>query len=342
MNEKVLVTGANGLLGANIVEVLNERGIDVRILTRETSDLTGVEDLKFEHFKGDLLDPDVIDRAVEGCDYVIHAAANTSQWPTGYHQYEPVNVNATRHVVNAVKKHGVKRLVFVSSANAFGNGTLDRPGTELNEFAGFRLGSGYMISKYIAQQLILDEVERNQLPAIIVNPTFMLGARDSKPSSGQIILMGLHKRLQVLPPGGKNFVHVRDVAIATCNALNKGRIGECYLLANENLTYRAFFTLLNEVTHGKPTYLPVPGWILKTVGRFGSLTEKITRRGSSLNIVNARLLCLSNYYTAAKAIETLDLPQTPIKTAIEDALAWFRAHSAIPPPDPGEYQTGSK
>jgi dihydroflavonol-4-reductase len=326
---KVLVTGANGLLGANIVEELNKRGADVRIFTRETSDLTGVQDLKYEHFTGDLLDPDAIDRAVEGCDYVIHAAANTSQWPTDYHHYEPVNVNATRHVVDAVKNHRVKRLVFVSSANAFGNGTLERPGTELNEFAGFRLGSGYMISKYIAQQLILDEVERSKLPAIVVNPTFMLGARDSKPSSGQIILMGLNKKVQALPPGGKNFVHVRDVAVATCNALEKGRIGECYLLANENLTYRSFFALLNQITDGNPAYLSIPGWLLKIIGRMGNLTEKITKKGASLNTVNARLLCLDNYYSASKAIEALDLPQTSIDEAIKEALAWFEKNGKI-------------
>lgn len=320
---KILVTGANGLLGANIVRELTGRGDAVRIFTRESSDLSGLQGVEVERYNGDILNPDSVDCAVEGCDYVIHAAANTSQWPVAYSHYEPVNVTATRYVASAVKKHGIKRLVFVSSANAFGNGTKERPGTELSEFAGFRIGSGYMISKYVAQQVILEEVERSRLPAVVVNPTFMLGPYDSKPSSGQIILMGLRKRIQAIPPGGKNFVHVRDVAVATCNALTMGRIGECYLLAHENLSYREFFQLLNRITGENPFLLPLQGWLLKVAGTAGTGFEKLSGKPAPLSRVNARLLCLKNYYSAAKAMEALALPQTPVEKAIREALQWF-------------------
>ena len=321
---KVLVTGANGLLGANIVRELIKRGYDVRIFARKTSDLSGLKEVKFERVDGDILDPESIDKAVAGCDYVIHSAANTSQWPTNFSHYEPVNVTGTKHVIDAVKKHAVKRFVFVSSANAFGNGTKERPGMELNEFSGFRIGSGYMISKFVAQQMVLDEVGRNQLPAIVVNPTFMLGPYDSKPSSGQIIVMGMGKKIQVSPPGGKNFIHVNDAAVGTCNALTMGRTGECYLLANENLSYKEFFALLNKVTGEKPKSLSLPGILLKTIGRGGALVEKITNKAAGLNLVNARLLCLDNYYTGKKAVKALELPQTSIETAIREAIVWFR------------------
>jgi len=321
---KVLVTGANGLLGANVVRELVKREYDVRIFARETSDLSGLHGVEFERINGDILDPDSIDKAVEGCDYVIHSAANTIQWPTDYIHYEPVNVNGTKHMIEAVKKHAVKRFVFVSSANAFGNGTKERPGMELNEFSGFRLGSGYMISKFVAQQMVLDEVGRNNLQAIVVNPTFMIGPYDSKPSSGQIIVMGMGKKVQVSPPGGKNFIHVNDAAIGTCNALTMGRTGECYLLASENLSYREFFALLNQVTGETPKSLSLPGALLKTIGVAGTLVEKIFRKPVGLNLVNARLLCLDNYYTGKKAVKALELPQTPIETAIREAIEWFR------------------
>lgn len=323
---RVLVTGANGLLGANIVRELVTREYRVRILVRESADLSGLKGVPSERFTGDILDPGSLDRAVEGCDYVIHSAADTSQWPTGYAHYEPVNVHGTRHVIAAVKKHGAKRFVFVSSANAFGNGTKEKPGTELNEFSGFRIGSGYMISKYVAQQFVLSEVERNRLPAVVVNPTFMIGPNDSKPSSGQIILMGMGKRIQAYPPGGKNFIHVRDAAIATCNALTMGRIGECYLLANENLTYREFFSLLNGVTEESPVSMKIPGRLLKGFGAGGTLFEKLFRTPAPLNLVNARLLCLGNYYSGRKAVEALGLPQTPVSDAIRESISWFREH----------------
>lgn len=321
---KVLVTGANGLLGANIVRELVKRKYDVRIFARDTSDLSGLHGVEFERVNGDILEPDSIDKAVAGCDYVIHSAANTNQWPTQYIHYEPVNVNGTKHVIEAVKKHHVKRFVFVSSANAFGNGTKERPGMELNEFSGFRIGSGYMISKFVAQQMVLDEVGQNNLQAIVVNPTFMIGPYDSKPSSGQIIVMGMGKKVQVSPPGGKNFIHVNDAAIGTCNALTMGRTGECYLLANENLSYREFFALLNKISGETPKSLSLPRVLLKTIGRAGTLVEKIFRKPAGLNLVNARLLCLDNYYTGKKAIKALELPQTSIETAIREAIAWFR------------------
>jgi len=325
---KVLVTGANGLLGANIVRELVGRAYRVRILARETSDLMGIMGVPFERVTGDILDPEVVDHAVEGCDYVIHSAANTSQWPTAYAHYEAVNVHGTQHVMAAVKRHEVKRFVFVSSANAFGNGTKEKPGTELFEFNGFRIGSGYIISKFVAQQLVLAEVEQNHLPAIVVNPAFMIGPYDSKPSSGQIIVMGMGKKVQVSPPGGKNFIHVRDAAIATCNALTMGRIGECYLLANENITYREFFSLLNEVTGESPSSVGLPGWVLKTIGAGGTLFEKVFRKPAPLNLVNARLLCLGNYYSGQKAVEALALPQTPIEEGIREAIGWFRENRA--------------
>ncbi|MBE0648421.1 MAG: NAD-dependent epimerase/dehydratase family protein [Bacteroidales bacterium] len=320
---RVLVTGANGLLGANIVRELVHRGYDVRILARETSDLSGIAGVPFERENGDILDPGSVDKAVEGCDYVIHSAANTSQWPTTYAHYEPVNVHGTQHVIKAVKRLGVKRLVFVSSANAFGNGTMKNPGTELSEFNGFRIGSGYMISKFVAQQFVLSEVERSGLRAIVVNPTFMIGPYDSKPSSGRIILMGMGKKVQVSPPGGKNFIHVGDAAIGACNALTMGRTGECYLLANENMTFREFFALLNRVTGESPSSIGLPGWFLKGIGSGGSLLEKLIRKPAPLSLVNARLLCLGNYYSGKKAVEALELPQTPIETAIREAISWW-------------------
>jgi len=321
---KVLVTGASGLLGANIVRELVKRGYDVRILVRETSDLSGLTGVDLERITGDILDPVSLTKAVEGCRFVIHAAANTSQWPTAYRHYEPVNVTGTKNVANAVKDHKVERLVYVSTANTFGYGTKERPGTELSEFNGFFIGSGYMLSKFVAQQWILSDAETRRLPVVVVNPTFMIGPYDTKPSSGRIILMGMNKRIQVFPPGGKNFIHVGDAAVATCNALTMGRNGECYLLANENLSYREFYALLNRVTGEKPVPWLLPSILIKSAGVSGSLFEKLTRKPAPLNLVNARLLCIGNYYSGKKAVEALGLPQTTVETAIRDAIIWFR------------------
>jgi dihydroflavonol-4-reductase len=152
----------------------------------------------------------------------------------------------------------------------------------------------------------------------------MIGPYDSKPSSGNIIKMGLNKKIQVFPAGGKNFIHVRDAAVATCNALTLGIPGECYLLANENLTYREFFSMLNRVMNQHPLMIQLPEVMIRSAGLIGSMVQKIMRKPVSLNAVNARLVAIGNYYSGQKAVEQLKMPQTPVETAIRDAIEWWR------------------
>lgn len=326
---KVLVTGANGLLGANLVRLLLERNYEVRAMVRATAGLRSLQGAGCELFKGDITLKEDIFRAVEGCRYVIHSASNTNQFPTAYRHYEPINVRSTQLIAAAVAHFGVEKLVHVSTANCFGPGSLSEPGDELSEFAFFGYRSGYINSKFIAQQYVLGEAEAGRLPAVVVNPTFMLGAYDSKPSSGVIILQGLKSRVQLCPPGGKNFVHVRDVATGIVNALGKGSIGQCYLLAGRNLSYVDFYKLLNKVTGHRATQLRIPGPVLKGTGYLGGMWNVL---GGSvpLNYTNARLLCVPNYYTAEKARLELDMPFTPIEEAVADAVAWFRQEAILP------------
>jgi dihydroflavonol-4-reductase len=326
---KTLVTGANGLLGANVVRELESRGKAVRVLVRPGARLTALHGTGAELVQGNFLDPDSLLSALKGCDDVVHAAANTSQWPVNYDFYEPVNVTGTLAVLKACREKGIRRIVYVSTANTFGPGTKKDPGTELSEFSGFRIGSGYVTSKYVAQQKVLEEVEKHGTPVVIVNPTFMIGPYDAKPSSGRIVLMGLGKRIQMYPGGGKNFIHVRDAAAGVCNALERGRTGECYLLANENLTYAEFFTLLNRVAGQRPLKFRLPSVLLRSIGLLGTFSEKMTGIPAPLNNINARLLLLNNFYSGKKAVAELALPQTPIDEAIEDAIKWFRQAEMI-------------
>jgi len=332
---KVLVTGANGLLGSNVVRELTAEGHHVRIFVRPEANLAGLQGVKCDPFHGDLLNEQDMIAASEGFDVIIHAAANTSQWPTDIKFYEAVNIRGTKNVIAAVKKNNIGKFIHVSTANTFGYGTKLHPGTEKSEFAFQKLRSGYITSKYIAQQLVLDEYEKHDLPVVVVNPTFMIGPYDAKPSSGKIIKMGLRTKLQVFPPGGKNFIHVRDAAIGVCNAIKYGQPGECYLLANENLTYREFYRKLNLVAGQHPLMVELPGFIIRSAGMAGSLIEKIIRKPVTLNQVNAKLLVIGNYYSGQKAAEQMKMPQTPIEEAIREALYWWEKmtvpHSVLVP-----------
>ena len=233
-------------------------------MVRTNSNLKSIEGLNVELFKGKIERQSDVMQAVEGCDVVIHAAANTSQYESDPMVLYPTNVEGTRHVVEAVKKYAVKRLIFVSTVNTIGlekaagiTETVTNAEVEAGakafadmetEVAADSLSrlyrkSGYAMSKFAAEQLILKEVATGKLDAVIVKPSFMLGAYDAKPSSGRIIQLYHKQRIAFIPPGGKNFVDVTSVATAVCNAIDKGQCGKSYVLAGVNLRFFLCFVV---------------------------------------------------------------------------------------------------
>jgi len=326
---KVLVTGANGFLASNIIRELIGRGHQVSGLIRKTADLRPLEGLDVELLYGNLTDSVDVQHAVKGCDRVIHAAANTSQRQVNYKSFESANVLGTLNVLDACVRFATERLVFVSTANTLGFGSRENPGDENSKVSPVFLRSFYARSKYEAQQLVLRYVADKHLDAIVVNPTFILGPYDAKPGSGRIILMHYRKRHAIVPRGGKNFVHVGDVAAAVCNAMQHGRKGNCYLAGGENLTYKEFLLLQAAVT-GYPKHIhALPDSFVWTAGMAGSAWSGLGF-STNLNWRNARLVCIGNYYNPSKAISELQMPQTPVKQAIADAVAWYESQGMLP------------
>lgn len=321
---KVLITGANGFLASNLVRKFNELGISVKAMVRENSNLKSLEDSVYEKATGNLNNLSQMLEIIKDCDIIVHLAANTSQNST-YSEYELINVKATEKLIEAAQKSNIKKFIFVSTANAFENGTKENPGNENSEIMPWLKKSGYAYSKYIAQKLVLEKVEKEKFPAIVVNPTFMIGANDAKPSSGKIILMTYNKRIRFYPStGGKNFVYVKDVAEGIVNAIEKGKTGESYLLAGENLSYKDFYKIIDDKSEIKAVNIPIPKFVLLSAGYIFTLIQNIFKFKTSFNYTNARMLCEGNYYTAKKAIEELNMPQTTIKKAVDEAIAWFK------------------
>jgi dihydroflavonol-4-reductase len=319
---KVLVTGANGFLASNIVRELIRHEADVRALVRPAADLTSLKGTDCELFYGHITEMTDVVEAVRDCNVVIHAAAETSHSYKGYQPYMEVNVNGTRNMLEASCKWQVKKFIFVSTANTFGYGTRDYPGNEETPARYPFTLSGYAISKSKAQELVLKYAQDGRLNATVVNPTFMIGPFDSKPSSGKIITMMHGRRFVPVPPGGKNFVHVADVAKGIYNAIEKGKNGSCYLLAHENLSYAEFFTKVGLVSGKSFRKIKLSPLLLEILGIAGE-TLGLFRGRSDLNRLNARILCVENYYSSARAVKELDMPQTPIDQAIVEAIEWF-------------------
>lgn len=325
----VLVTGGDGLLGSNVVRELLKRGHLVSVFVQPGRQQKTLEGLSVEKLNGNLINPQEVNDAVAGKDAVIHCAASTSVWPTRSEFVNTVNIEGTRNIVNAVKHHHIKRLVYIGTANSFGFGSKEHPGVEGNPYKSERYGLDYMDSKYKAQQLILKEVKENALPAIIVNPTFMFGPYDSGPSSGAMIVALFKGKVPGYTGGGRNYIFIKDAAIAIVNALTMGRIGECYILGNENLSYKEAFGKIANTIGVKPPSLPIPNAFAKVYGRIGSALGVILGKTPAISYPLARIACDDHYYSAAKAVKELGLPQTPVEVGIKECYEWLNENGYL-------------
>jgi nucleoside-diphosphate-sugar epimerase len=317
----IFVTGINGLLGTNLVNLLLKNGYAVKGFVRRQESYQGMKSDHLELIQGTLFDD--FSTVLKGVDYVIHLAAITRQDLLNYTDYWKVNCQATKHLYQAACQSEVKKFVFVSTANTLGHGSLDEPGSETKNMRQPFTNSFYAQSKKAAENWLLKN--KAKIHTIMVNPTFMLGAYDTKPSSGRIILAGWKKKVVFYPPGGKNFVHVQDVAQGILNALKKGINGEKYLLANANLSYGDFFERMKSMTSQKTVLIQVPKSMLLIAGVLGSILRSLGIK-TSISLINMRILCANNYFTNQKSVEELDLQYNSVDEAIKDAIAYFELH----------------
>jgi dihydroflavonol-4-reductase len=321
----VLVTGANSLLGTNVIIELLSRGYNVVGLLRDINSSCLEKNKNLKLIQSDFANQKDLDTVVEGCDFVIHVAAVTSQSLSSYAEYKRVNVTATESLIKLAVRKKVKRFVYISSSNAFGYGTRENPGNENSKIREPISKSFYALSKLEGQEISLSYKKSTDI--IIINPTFMIGPYDSKPSSGRIIFLGL-KRIVFYPPGGKNFIHVQDVAKGIVNALEKGKNGEAYILANENLSFREFLQKVSSIANTKSIYIRIPRFIMLLLGLAGSSVRLFGIR-SELSLTNMKILCIGDYYSNDKAVRELDLVLQPVSVSIKDAMDWFLSKKMI-------------
>jgi len=327
---KIFITGTSGLLGSNTAKELLNRGYEVRGLFRHASEAELLEQHpKFEKFFGDITDAQKMIEGVAGCDAVVHAAADTGLWPARSPEYVATNVDGTRNVMEAAIQAKVKRGIFVSTANSLGFGTKEKPGDENTPPRFEQYGIGYMETKYQAQQLVLEAAHEFGYPFIVVNPTFMIGPNDFKPSSGRMVIAVAQGKVPGYPVGGKNYVYVGDAATAIANALTMGRPGQCYILGNENLSYQEMFTKVAKVVGVKPPRLGIPPFATKAFGMLGTIGGKLFGITPKVSYKMARVSCDGHYFTAKKAVKELRMPQTPIENAIQECYEWFKQHNYL-------------
>jgi dihydroflavonol-4-reductase len=326
---KIFVTGADGMLGSHVVRKLLSRNYSVCVFIQPGRNTLTLDGLDIETRTGDVSDYKQLENAVTGCEGIIHIAAVTGVWPAKDPIYKKINVDGVENIINAAITQNIKKIVHVGSASAFGFGSKDNPGTELSAFRSAKYGIDYITTKKQGQDLVLEAVKKKGLPAVVACPTFMFGPYDCKPSSGAMLLAVAKKQLSGYSGGGRNWVAASDVAEGICNALEKGRIGECYIMGNKNLSYKEAFTLIAKTTHIKPPRILVPDFLVKSIGLFGSIYSACTGKKPKINLPMARASCDGHYFSAAKAVAELDLPQTSLEKTITDTVSWFREHGYL-------------
>ncbi len=327
--KKVFVTGADGMLGSMICRLLIQEEYQVTALCLPNSPATTIKDLDLTVVKADILEKDALIDAIAGHNFVIHVAAMTNVWPRRIEKLREVNIQGTKNVEAACVQHSIERLVYVGSASSFTPGTKENPGDESTAFSWNKFGMDYIDSKFEAQQYLLSKFKSNNFPVIVVNPTFMIGPYDSGPSSG-VMLLNLYKgKVPGYSQGGKNFVYSKDVAQAIVNALHLGRLGECYIAGNENLEFKEFFQKATEVMGRKFKLKKIPQFLVLGIGGIKSVVSRISGKAPNISYGMASMASICQFLSSEKAVEELNMPQTPIELAIEDSLSWFKENGYL-------------
>ncbi|MCH5599576.1 NAD-dependent epimerase/dehydratase family protein [Niabella ginsengisoli] len=315
----VFVTGVSGLLGTNLVLLLLQKGYTVKGLVRSKSSYKHISHDRLQIIEAELnTDLSVY---LQNVDIVIHVAAVTRQDLISYKDYQ-INYNATENILCAAVKAKVKKFIYVSTANTIGYGIVSN--NEVPEYKTMLwpfTRSLYARSKAAAEAHVLSK--QGDITVHIVNPTFMIGPNDSKPSSGKIILMAMKNGILFYPPGGKNFVAVKDVAIGIEKCIQVGKNGHRYLLAGINMSYEDFFRLVKMFTKRRQVLFPIPSLLLLVAGLIGDILRSFKIK-TSLCTNNMQILRVKNYYDNKTSIAELGIQYQSIEKAVAESVEYFR------------------
>ena len=324
-----LLTGATGFVGSAVARALLARGHRLRALARPNSDRRNLAGLDLEIAEGDLSDPASLARATAGCRYVVHVAADYRIWVPDPAAMLRANVDGTVALLRAAKAAGAERIVHCSSVAALGLTPDGTPADETTPVSEATVVGIYKKSKFRAEQAVLALVRDEAVPAVIVNPAAPIGPRDIKPTpTGRMIADAAAGRMPAYLDTGLCVVHVDDVAAGHVLALERGRIGERYILGGENLSLRDILALVAAAAGRRPPRIRLPAPLLwpvalacEALARFG-IEPLVTR--DHLRMARKRM-----YFSSAKAISELGYTARPAAAAIADAVAWLRAEGRI-------------
>jgi nucleoside-diphosphate-sugar epimerase len=328
----ILLTGANGHLGANLLRRLLADGAAMRVLLRPDSENSTVDGLDVERVFGDLCDPASLIIATKGATAIYHCAAQISTVSGGEQQIFASNVLGTRNLLRAALENGVQRVVVSGSLSAVGH-RADRPTNETEPFNPFEQHLPYSVSKAAVEHECLKAMA-DGLDVVTAISCAILGPYDFKPSRmGQVFANYANGRLRAYVPGGFEFVAARDIVEGHILAMNKGRTGQKYIFSTEFMTIDALFDLYREIT-GRPKPLRLPPSVMAVAAEVGEFIYRrfLPSRRLLLTPAAVRILGMGRRAEIGKAQRELDYRPTSIAEAVREAYDWFVARGVIERP----------
>jgi len=323
---RALVTGGTGFIGSHVVRRLLRENIQVRCLVRSSSNRKNLEGLNVEFAVGDLQHPETLKTALQDCHQLYHVAADYRIWFKDPKELERTNVEGSRALLQAAADAKLEKIIFTSSVAAVGrpaaNGTLGI-GEESMEPSADQLIGAYKRTKWESDRLAREFASQG-VPVVLVNPAAPIGSHDIKPTpTGKMIVDFLNGGMPAYVDTGMNFVDVEDVAEGHWLAAQKGRVGERYILGNQNLTLKDFLGLIARVS-GKPApRWQIPYAVAWMAGAVSTGISRFTGREPAIPLDGVRMAHAPMYYSPAKSIRELGLPQTPVEDAVRKAVTWF-------------------
>ena len=322
---KALVTGATGFVGFHVAKTLQEKGVDVRALTRAGSDTSDLAQFDVELCEGDIRDYDSVRKALGGCAQLYHVAADYRLWvPDPETMYE-INVQGTANVMRAALEAGTEKVVYTSSAGTLvpkrSRGTMchEETAVDLSDMTGH-----YKRSKFLAERQVYAFVDKG-LPVVIVNPTTPIGSMDRKPTpTGKVIVDFLSGRMPAFIDTGLNFVDVDDVGLGHWLASMYGAPGERYVLGNRNMSLGEFLGVLGRISNRKPPRLKlpyVPVLVLAYIDE--AVSTWISHAQPRIPLTGVKMAKSRMYFDCSKAVRSLGVPQTSVEKAMETSIEWY-------------------
>lgn len=329
---KVFVTGATGFVGSHVAQELSRHGADLRILIRSSSKLANLEGIPAETVVGDLLQVDALRSALEGCDAVMHVAADYRLWVTNPEKMHATNVTGTRELLRLAREQGVARVVYTSSVATMGFFSDGRLCDEATPVSLANMIGHYKHSKYLAEQEAVAAARAGQ-QVIILNPTTPIGSGDIKPTpTGRIIVDFLKRKFPAYMDTGLNLVDVDEVARTHVKALTAGQSGERYILGGENLTLKQLLDKMSAITGLPSPTMRVPHSVAMMFALWDqTFTGKLLGREPRATVEAVRMGKKMMFVSSAKAERDLGFRVVPVYAALRSAIDWFRANGYAPP-----------